>query len=106
MRLNVVDAASLRRNVEQMRRVLAPFGVTELEVQAMAPAGQACMVTALEDPLLGPVVSFGIAGDATDLLGPDEDVVKVRRMIASAFTGQLLEGRRDGVPPGALDFPV
>ena len=41
-----------------------------------------------------------------NLLGPDEDVVKVRRMIASAFTGQLLEGRRDGVPPGALDFPV
>ena len=49
--------------------VLAPFGVRELEVQAMAPAGQACMLTALEDPLLGPVVSFGIAGDATDLLG-------------------------------------
>ncbi|MCF3745088.1 acetate--CoA ligase family protein, partial [Salmonella enterica] len=63
VRLNVVDADSLRRNVEQMLRLLAPFGVRELEVQARAPAGQACMLTALEDPLLGPVVSFGIAGD-------------------------------------------
>ncbi|MCR8674876.1 GNAT family N-acetyltransferase [Micrococcus sp. HG099] len=103
VRLNVVDADSLRRNVEQMRRVLAPFGVTELEVQAMAPAGQACMVTALEDPLLGPVVSFGIAGDATDLLGDwvhrvppltDRDVA---RMVRAPRAAAKLEGG-GGVP--------
>lgn len=35
----------------------------------MAPAGQGCALTALEDPLLGPVLSFGISGDAVDLLG-------------------------------------
>lgn len=68
VRLSITDADSLRRNVEQMRQALKAFGVTELEVQAMAPAGQAVTVTALEDPLIGPVVSFGVTGDATDLL--------------------------------------
>ena len=68
VRLSITDADSLRRNVEQMRQALKAFGVSELEVQAMAPAGQAVTVTALEDPLIGPVVSFGITGDATDLL--------------------------------------
>ena len=104
VRLNVVDADSLRRNVEHMRRLLAPFGVRELEVQAMAPAGQACMLTALEDPLLGPVVSFGIAGDATDLLGDwvhrvppltDRDVA---RMVRAPRAAVKLRGT-GGVPP-------
>jgi hypothetical protein len=40
------------------------------------------------------------------LLGPDEDVVKVRRMISAAFVSQLAEGRRHTVKPGALDCPV
>ena len=39
------------------------------------------------------------------LLSPDEDVVKVRRMIARAFLNQA-GGGRDAVPPGALDCPV
>lgn len=69
VRLNIVDAESLRRNVEQMRRLLRPFGEVPLEVQSMAPAGQACTLRAIEDPLLGPVVSFGLAGDAVNLLG-------------------------------------
>jgi hypothetical protein len=34
----------------------------------MAPVGQACVVRAIEDPLLGPVLSFGLAGDAVSLL--------------------------------------
>ena len=41
-----------------------------------------------------------------NLLAPDEDVVKVRRMIANAFVNQLAEGRREAVPAGALDCPV
>jgi acyl-CoA synthetase (NDP forming) len=34
----------------------------------MAPVGQACTLRAIEDPLLGPVISFGMAGDAVNLL--------------------------------------
>ncbi len=68
VRLDIQDAESLRQNVLQMRRVLAPYGRPRLEVQSMAPVGQACTFRAIEDPLLGPVISFGLAGDAVNLL--------------------------------------
>ncbi|MCA4132724.1 GNAT family N-acetyltransferase [Arthrobacter sp. M4] len=68
VRLDIRDAESLRRNIANMRRALAPYGSTELEVQSMVPVGQACTFRAIEDPLLGPVVSFGLAGDAVNLL--------------------------------------
>jgi hypothetical protein len=64
-----VNAESLRHNIEHMRQTLKPFGDIGLEIQAMAPSGQSCTVRAIEDPLLGPVVSFGLAGDAVNLLG-------------------------------------
>jgi len=41
-----------------------------------------------------------------NLLSPDEDVVKVRRLIARAFVNQLTSGSREGIPPGALNCPV
>lgn len=105
VRLNIVDADSLRRNVRQMRQVLSAFGVSDLEVQAMAPSGQACIVQALEDPLIGPVVSFGMAGDATDLLEDwvhrvppltDQDVA---RMVRAPRAAAKL--RAQGSVPGA-----
>ncbi|TQJ36197.1 bifunctional acetate--CoA ligase family protein/GNAT family N-acetyltransferase [Arthrobacter sp. SLBN-122] len=68
VRLGIEDAESLRLNIEQMRRALAAYGDPVLEVQAMAPVGQACTFRAIEDPLLGPVISFGLAGDAVNLL--------------------------------------
>lgn len=68
VRLNIPDEESLRHNIWHMRTVLAPYGDPQLEIQTMAPTGQGCTVTALEDPLLGPVVSFGLSGDAVELL--------------------------------------
>ena len=68
VRLDIQDAESLRRNVLEMRRSLERYGSPSLEVQTMAPVGQACTFRAIEDPLLGPVVSFGLAGDAVNLL--------------------------------------
>jgi len=68
VRLDIQDADSLRRNIIQMHRALAPYGSASMEVQTMAPVGQACTFRAIEDPLLGPVVSFGLAGDAVNLL--------------------------------------
>jgi phenylpropionate dioxygenase-like ring-hydroxylating dioxygenase large terminal subunit len=41
-----------------------------------------------------------------NLLGPDEDVVKVRRMINAAFIAQHTGQARHGIAPGALDCPV
>lgn len=104
VRLNILDADSLVRNLEQMRQVLEPYGNPDLEVQSMAPAGQGCAITALEDPLLGPVVSFGIAGDAVDLLDDwvhrvppltDEDI---QRMIRAPRASAKLFGH-GGLPP-------
>lgn len=68
VRLNIMDAESLVANIGQMRAALQPFGDFDLEVQSMAPVGQSCALRAIEDPLLGPVVSFGMAGDAVNLL--------------------------------------
>ncbi|TLM86671.1 GNAT family N-acetyltransferase [Pseudarthrobacter sp. NamE2] len=68
VRLDIQDPESLRQNVLQMRRTLAAYGDPALEVQSMAPVGQACTFRAIEDPLLGPVISFGLAGDAVNLL--------------------------------------
>jgi acyl-CoA synthetase (NDP forming)/GNAT superfamily N-acetyltransferase len=68
VRLDIQDAASLRLNVRQMRRSLERYGSPSLEVQTMVPVGQACTFRAIEDPLLGPVISFGLAGDAVNLL--------------------------------------
>ncbi|GAA3316436.1 bifunctional acetate--CoA ligase family protein/GNAT family N-acetyltransferase [Arthrobacter ramosus] len=68
VRLDIEDADSLRRNIAQMRRALEPYGSSAIEVQAMVSVGQACTFRAIEDPLLGPVVSFGLAGDAVNLL--------------------------------------
>ncbi|WP_457966783.1 GNAT family N-acetyltransferase [Arthrobacter sp. D1-29] len=68
VRLDIQDQESLRLNIQQMRRALSAYGSPGLEVQSMAPVGQACTFRAIEDPLLGPVISFGLAGDAVNLL--------------------------------------
>lgn len=68
VRLNISTPEALRTNIAQMRTALEPYGSFELEVQSMAPSGQGCTVRGIEDPLLGPVLSFGLAGDAVNLL--------------------------------------
>ncbi|MHA7133174.1 bifunctional acetate--CoA ligase family protein/GNAT family N-acetyltransferase [Oerskovia turbata] len=86
VRLDIGDEDELRADVEQMRAAFAavlpaaatvsgaggddgPGGPAPFEVQAMADAGVACVVRSTEDQLFGPVLSFGLAGDAVDLLG-------------------------------------
>lgn len=68
VRLNIETPEALRSNIESMREVLTPYGSPSIEIQAMAPSGQGCIVAAVEDPLVGPVISFGISGDAVELL--------------------------------------
>ena len=69
VRLDIAGPAELADDVVEMTARLTPLGGGELVIQAMAPAGVACVVRSVEDPLYGPVVSFGLGGDATDLLG-------------------------------------
>lgn len=76
VRLNISSDQELRQDFESMVLELGQhLGSTEavlakgFEIQAMAPTGVACVVRSQEDNLYGPVVSFGLSGDAVDLLG-------------------------------------
>ncbi|WP_245885726.1 GNAT family N-acetyltransferase [Xylanimonas oleitrophica] len=70
VRLDLGDAEDLRESVERMSAVSRAAGLEPaFEVQSMAPPGVACVVRSVEDPLFGPIVSFGLAGDAVELLG-------------------------------------
>jgi acyl-CoA synthetase (NDP forming)/RimJ/RimL family protein N-acetyltransferase len=73
-------------------------------VQPMAPRGVACVLKTMEDGLLGPIVSFGLAGDASDLLGdvahriPPLTDIDVSDLIRSVRAAPRLTGYR-GSPP-------
>jgi len=104
VRLDVADAETLTRAVTQMRQRLGPLGGSNLVVQRMAPAGVACVVRTMEDPQFGPVVSFGVGGDASELLGdvayriaPLTDV-EVRDMVRAVRAAPKLFGHRGATP--------
>lgn len=72
VRLNIESPEELRDDYAQIRKVIDEFtasGPYEIDVQRMAPPGTACVVRGGEDPLLGPVVSFSLSGDTTELVG-------------------------------------
>ncbi len=72
VRLDVADETGLRAAVAQVLAAAAGYdpgtAAAPLQVQAMAEKGVACVLRSSEDPLFGPVVAFGVGGDATDLL--------------------------------------
>ncbi|MFC0675159.1 acetate--CoA ligase family protein, partial [Brachybacterium hainanense] len=68
VRLDLADPAQLAHAFTRMRAELA-YSDAPLELQRMAPPGVPVVIRSTEDPSLGPVVSFSVAGDATDLLG-------------------------------------
>ncbi|GAB3286261.1 bifunctional GNAT family N-acetyltransferase/acetate--CoA ligase family protein [Sinomonas notoginsengisoli] len=109
VRLDVRGAADLRAEFDQMRHSLAPYGGAHFEVQSMAPLGQACVIRAIEDPLLGPVLSFGLAGDAVSLLDDWAHRITplttgdVTELVRSPRTSVKLFGH-EGLP--ALDVPA
>ena len=67
VRLDIDDELELRAAYAAQRERLGDVG--PFAVQKMAPTGVACRLATVEDPLFGPVVSFGLGGMATDLLG-------------------------------------
>lgn len=106
VRLDLASPGGLLEALSQMRGHLEQIGAASgpFEVQRMAPPGVACVIRSTEDPRFGPVVSFGLAGDAVDLLGDishrvapltDADVAS---MIRSVRASPRLFGYR-GQPP-------
>lgn len=111
VRLDILDEAELRTDVAQMQSSLVDHvpelrrpAARPLEVQRMAPAGVACVIRSTEDQLYGPVVSFGLSGDAVDLLGdvsygvPPLTTGDVAHMVRSVRAAPRLFGYK-GLPP-------
>jgi len=100
VRLGINGPTELADHVVAMRRVMQALGGDDLVVQRMAPAGVACVVRTLEDPLLGPVVCFGVGGDATELLGdvahriPPLTDVDIVDLVSSVRAAPKLFGHR------------
>jgi acyl-CoA synthetase (NDP forming)/GNAT superfamily N-acetyltransferase len=69
IRMSIADETELRADVAGMQAELGGGEASTLLVQHMAPRGVSTVLSTMEDPLFGPIVSFGLAGDAVDLLG-------------------------------------
>lgn len=85
---------------DQTAGLLASYGIS---VQPMAPRGVSVAIWAREDPMFGPVLSFGVSGLTTELLEDrtyrippltDTDAAQMVREVKSA---PLLFGYRGGI---------
>ncbi len=110
VRLDLDGAAAVRGAFASLRERLDPMASSSLVVQGMAPSGVPCVIGTTEDSLFGPVVSFGVAGAPTELLGdigyrvPPLTDVDIEELIGSVAAAPLLGGFHgaDPVDRGAL----
>jgi acyl-CoA synthetase (NDP forming)/RimJ/RimL family protein N-acetyltransferase len=104
VRLDIQGETELREDFFRMTEQLTPLGGADLAVQKMAPAGVATVVRTVEDPLFGPVISFGLGGDASDLLGdlghriPPLTDIDVADLVRSVRAAPKLFGHRGARP--------
>jgi acyl-CoA synthetase (NDP forming)/RimJ/RimL family protein N-acetyltransferase len=84
-----------------LARLLSCYGIDVVEQPAPA-VGVACRLSAVEDPLFGPVLSFGLGGLAADLLGdrsygvPPLTDTDLSGMVRSVRMAPLLLGHGGG----------
>jgi acyl-CoA synthetase (NDP forming) len=67
VRLDLADKSDLRRAYRESVALLGPDA--DLVVQPMVPRGVDTTVSATVDPAIGAILSFGLAGAASELLG-------------------------------------
>ncbi|MFZ5851037.1 MAG: GNAT family N-acetyltransferase [Actinomycetota bacterium] len=117
VRLGIASAADLRAEyaalVARVREAVQSAGAGEdaetCVVQPMAGPGVAVTVGSAEDPAFGPVVSFGLAGLATELLGdrawriPPLTDVDAAELVRAVRAAPLLLGYRGAEP---VDVPA
>jgi len=98
VRLNIENDRAARTAYLSMVASLDPDAVRHLVVQRMARPGVACVVSSVEDPLFGPVVSFGLAGVVPELLGdrayriPPLTDVEAADLVAEPGAAPMLDG--------------
>ncbi|MFB6754662.1 GNAT family N-acetyltransferase [Streptomyces sp. NPDC056353] len=104
VRLDLADEEQLRRAYAELTELFGRPAELRPVVQGMAPRGVDTVVRAVIDPAAGAVLSFGLAGAATQLLGDmahrlipvtDRDATS---LIRSIRTAPLLFGWRGSAP--------
>ncbi|MFD8454521.1 bifunctional acetate--CoA ligase family protein/GNAT family N-acetyltransferase [Streptomyces coelicoflavus] len=107
VRLDLADEEQLRRAYAELTELFGKPAELRPVVQGMAPRGVDTVVRAVIDPAAGAVLSFGLAGAATQLLGDmahrlvpvtDRDATS---LIRSIRTAPLLFGWRGSAPVDA-----
>jgi acyl-CoA synthetase (NDP forming)/GNAT superfamily N-acetyltransferase len=103
VRLGLADETELRHAHAALTELLAGYE-PGLVVQRMAPPGLALVVASAEDPLLGPYVSFGVGGVASELLQdiayriPPLTDLDAAEMVRSVRAAPMLFGHRGADP--------
>ncbi|MGW3561684.1 acetate--CoA ligase family protein, partial [Streptomyces sp. NPDC000963] len=109
VRLDLADKKQLRTAYAELTEVLGKPEELQLVVQAMVPRGVDTVVRSAIDPAVGAVLSFGLSGAASELLGDtahrlvpatDRDVAE---LVRSLRTTPLLFGWRGSAP---VDTPA
>ena len=104
IRVDLHDELAVRSAFEALDRRLAPMDANYFVVQRMAGPGVSTVLSTLEDPLFGPVVSFSLAGAPTQLLDdiayriPPLTDVDARELVEEIKLAPLLMGH-DGATP-------
>ncbi|GKQ35553.1 bifunctional GNAT family N-acetyltransferase/acetate--CoA ligase family protein [Streptomyces sp. A012304] len=109
VRLDLADEEQLRRSYAELTELFGTPQEVRPVVQAMAPRGVDTVVRAVIDPAAGAVLSFGLAGAASQLLGdmahrliPVTDR-EATSLVRSIRTAPLLFGWRGSTP---VDTPA
>lgn len=109
VRLDITNEAELRRSYEELTDALGKPAELQPVIQAMVPRGVDTVIRSVLDPAAGAVLSFGLAGVASELLGDtahrlvpatDRDAAGLVRAIRAA---PLLFGWRGSDP---VDTPA
>jgi acyl-CoA synthetase (NDP forming) len=104
VRLNIDDEPELLGAYAAMAQRLGSGSAEHFVLQRMAPTGVACVLRTVEDPLFGPVVSFGLGGVATELLDdwahgiPPLTDSDLHGLVRSVRAAPLLFGHRGSDP--------
>ncbi|MFS3129599.1 GNAT family N-acetyltransferase [Nocardioides sp. Bht2] len=94
------SAEEMRVGWENLSELINEPGRARFVVQKTAPPGVPVGIAAVEDPLFGPVISFGTAGPLTELLGdkayrvPPLSLHEARAMTREIKSSPLLFGYR------------
>ncbi|KQY64075.1 MULTISPECIES: GNAT family N-acetyltransferase [unclassified Nocardioides] len=100
VRRGIDDETEMREAWRELGEVISDPSTAEFVVQKAAPPGVPVGIAAVEDPLFGPVISFGITGPLTELVGdkayriPPLNLHDARAMTREIKSSPMLFGYR------------